>query len=55
MRTPEYGESWPYRVVGKGDGSWEVHRNGCAQRLTKMDCTTAHRVARDLAARRAHV
>ena len=55
LRGHSVGESWPYRVVGKGDGSWEVHRNGCPQRLTKMDCTTAHRVARDLAARRAHV
>jgi len=32
-------------VVGKGDDTWEVHRNGCGQALVGMTCDEAHKVA----------
>lgn len=49
LRAHSVGESWPYRVVGKGDGSWEVHRNGCRQVLSGLTCEQAHDTARKLA------
>lgn len=49
LRGHSVGESWPYRVVGKGDGTWEVHRNGCGQVLVGMTCRGAHRAAEQLA------
>lgn len=51
LRGHSVGEEFPYRVVGKGDGTWEVHRNGCAQRLVGLSCTGAHVWARHLARR----
>lgn len=49
LRAHSVGDTWPYRVVGKGDGSWEVHRNGCKQVLSGMGCKVAHDTARKLA------
>lgn len=49
LRAHSVGESWPFRVVGKGDGSWEVHRNGCKQVLSGLTCKQAHETARKLA------
>lgn len=49
LRAHSIGDTWPYRVVGKGDGSWEVHRNGCRQVLSGLDCKAAHDTARKLA------
>lgn len=49
LRGHSIGSSWPYRVVGKGDGSWEVHRNGCGQVLSGLTCTEAHQWADALA------
>lgn len=52
LRGHSVGDTWPYRVVGKGDGSWEVHRNGCAQRLTRLSIHEAHQKATALAEKR---
>lgn len=49
IRGHSRGESWPFRVVGKPDGTWEVHRNGRKQTMTGMSCKTAHRMAQLLA------
>lgn len=49
LRSHSVGDTWPYRVVGKGDGSWEIHRNGCSQVLSGMTCEDAHDTARKLA------
>jgi len=45
LRGHSVGEFYPYRVVGKGDDTWEVHRNGCGQALVGMTCDEAHKVA----------
>jgi len=52
LRGHSVGDSWPYRVVGKGDGTWEVHRNGCEQRLTGLSIHEAHQKAAALAHKR---
>lgn len=46
LRGHSVGDTWPYRVVGKGDGSWEVHRNNCRQALVGLSCREAHKWAR---------
>lgn len=49
LRGHSVGDTWPYRVVGKGDGTWEVHANHTPQRMVGMTCTEAHEFAEVLA------
>lgn len=50
LRGHSVGETWPYRVVGKGDGKWEVHRNGSKGCIVTPTCEEAHEFARTLKA-----
>lgn len=49
LRGHSLGPTYPYRVVGKGDGTWEVHANHTPQRMVGMTCTEAHEFAQRLA------
>lgn len=49
LRGHSVGSTWPYRVVGHGDNTWSLHRNGCGQVLSGLDCEAAHRWAEALA------
>lgn len=49
LRGHSVGSTYPYRVVGKGDGTWEVHRNGSAQAITGCTCEEAHDFANECA------
>jgi len=50
LRGHSVGDTWPYRVVGLGDGSWEVRRNGSTQAIRADTCEEAHEWARTLKA-----
>lgn len=50
LRGHSVGDTWPYRVVLKGDGKAEVHRNGSQARIIADSSEEAHEWARVLKA-----
>lgn len=50
LRGHSVGDTWPYRVVLKGDGKAEVHRNGSASYIVADSSEEAHEWARTLKA-----